>query len=242
MTITLTDELRDALLSHAADEAPRECCGLLVRSADTQQLHYMRCANVHPSGGDDRFRIGPAAWAAAEDLGEVVAVVHSHPNASANPSMADRVGCERSGLPWLIVGWPSGVIKEVAPEGWSAPLVGREFSHGVLDCYSIIQDHFVRELSIQLPDFDRSDDWWTRGEDLYMKHFAEAGFVEAQGELRPHDVLLMRIRSEQANHGAVYLGNGVMLHHLWGRLSERTVYGGAWQRNTMKVVRHRSLA
>ena len=35
--------------------------------------------------------------------------------------MADRVGCERSGLPWLVMGWPSGVVKSIEPEGWQAP-------------------------------------------------------------------------------------------------------------------------
>lgn len=240
--IELNDELRQAMHAHAAAEAPRECCGLVIEHVEDGKLLYVACRNVAPGGGDDRFRIDAADYAMAEDQGNVLGIVHSHPNASANPSMADRVGCERSGLPWLIVGWPSGVICAVAPEGWQAPYVGREFHHGVLDCYTLIQDWYRRELGLELPDFEREDDWWAKGGDLYMQGFASAGFAAVGGEPRRHDVVLMQVVSDVANHGAVYLGDGQMLHHLHGRLSGRDVYGGYWQRHTRALLRHRSLA
>lgn len=261
----LTDVLRQAIVDHAAIEQPRECCGLLVRLTQVAEvvradgrlcvvdgeLAYLPARNVFPqspAGGyqqQDRFRLHPEDWAAAEDCGDIVAVVHSHPHASANPSMADRVGCEASGVPWLIVGWPSGVFRELAPEGWRAPYEGRDFAHGVLDCYTIIQDWFRRELNEVLPDFDRPDDWWMRragqpGLDLYRKHFADAGFSEVRGVPQVHDVICMQVHADQPNHGAVYLGEGRMLHHLFGRRSCIELYGGYWQRHTALLLRHRS--
>lgn len=240
----LTDQVRQAMLDHAADTQPHECCGLLVRDPDEGSVHYMAARNLLASGpaGQDRFRLDPEDFAAAEDFGQVLAVVHSHPNASANPSMADRVGCEKSGLPWVVVGWPSGVMKELAPEGWQAPFIGREFAHGVLDCYTLIQDWYARERGIELPDFDREDDWWAKSQDLYMQNFAAAGFVRAEGVLREGDVILMQVKSPVANHGAVYLGQDKLLHHLWGRPSCHDVYGGYWARHTVATVRHRSAA
>lgn len=245
-TLLLAD-LPEALLAElrsAAEQAyPEECCGLLIRDAGSQALCYWPCENIAPSGAAaDRFTLAPQDWADAEDAGTVVAVVHSHPNASANPSSADRVSCERSGLTWFIVGWPSGMVVALQPEGWQAPLIGRDFHFGVLDCYTLIQDHFQRELGLTLPDFDREDDFWDRGQELYLENFAKAGFVPvAEGELRPHDVILMQVASSVTNHGAVYLGDGLMLHHLHGRLSCRDVYGGYWQRHTRLVVRHSSM-
>lgn len=239
----LTEELRIALYAHATREQPREACGLLVRYDETGELHYMAARNSYEGkAGEDRFCLHPEDYAAAEDFGSVVAVVHSHPNASANPSMADRYQCEKSGLPWLVMGWPSGVIKEVAPEGWQAPYVGREFAHGVLDCYTLIQDWYQRELGLELPHFERADDWWVAGQDLYMANFQAAGFVRVEGPLQPHDVVLMQVKSKVANHGAVYLGDDKLLHHLHSRLSCHDIYGGYWARHTLAVVRHRSLA
>lgn len=242
MLAQIDQAVRDAMLAHAADCAPRECCGLLVRIDDT--LHYLAAANLAPqSAGRDRFELDPAAWAVEDTGAEVVAVVHSHPNASANPSMADRVGCERSGLPWLIMGWPSGALVEVLPSGWSAPLVRREFAFGVLDCYTLVQDFYQRELGITLPDFERSDGFWERGEHLYRDNLEAAGFeVVATAEPRPGDGVLMRVMSRDVdNHAGVYLGDGLMLHHLYGQLSRVERWDWPWQQRTQAVVRHRTL-
>lgn len=170
-------------------------------------------------------------------------MVHSHPHASANPSMADRVMCERSQLPWIVVGWPSGAMVELAPGGYSAPLEGREFHFGVLDCYTLVQDWYRHELGVELPDFEREDGFWTRGEHLYRDGLAAAGFeVMATAEPQPGDGLLMRVMSPEVdNHAAVYLGDGYMLHHLYGQPSRRERWDWPWQRRTTAVVRHRSM-
>lgn len=233
--------MNDALLSeiraHAERDFPRESCGLVVVRKGRER--YIPCRNI--ADHNEHFVIHPEDQAAAEDAGEVVTVVHSHPNIPAIPSQADLVGCERSGVPWLIVNWPTGAAHEFFPTGYKAPLYGREFSHGVLDCYTFIQNYFSEVLNITLPDFDRPDEWWLKGHDLYMGGFASAGFVNAEGPLRQHDCFLMRCASPVPNHGAVYLGDGLIGHHQTGRLSSRDVYGGWLQKITVKHLRHKDL-
>lgn len=230
--------LREHIERHALQAYPEEACGLIVQQAG--QAIYHPCANL-ASDRANQFHLDPQDWALAEDHGIILAVVHSHPDASANPSQADRVRCARSGLPWVIIGLPDKIIRVVSPQGYEADLVGREFTHGVLDCYTLVQDYYQRTLAIELPDFEREDAWWERCEDdgLYLKHYAEAGFVDVGGPPCLHDVLLMKVASRKVNHAAVYLGNGSILHHLYGRLSERVVYRGDYQRRTHVVLRHR---
>jgi len=250
--IELTEPLRAAMRAAAELAYPKEFCGLIVRDRESQALGLHFCANIAPaSRAGEMFMLDPNDFVTAEDLGEVVAVVHSHPDACANPSMADRLSCERSCLPWFIVGWPSGAIVELQPDGWEAPLIGREFVFGVLDCYTLIQDYYLRVLGIALPDFDRQDDFWKKtqrpdgtwapGQELYLEGFSKAGFVAVAGEPQLHDVILMQVASDVTNHGAVYVGDGLMLHHLYGRPSCRDPYAGAWQRCTRRVVRHQAL-
>ena len=113
----------------------------------------------------------------------------------------------------------------------------------MLDCYTLVQDWYRRELSVELPDFEREDGWWERGGDLYRGGLAAAGFeVVATTQPQRGDGLLMRVASRDVdNHAAVYLGDGYMLHHLYGQLSRRERWDWPWQRRTTAVVRHRSM-
>jgi proteasome lid subunit RPN8/RPN11 len=225
-------------LEHARAEYPREACGLLVIRKGREV--YARCRNI--GVGTDQFVIHPEDYAAADIQGEIVGVVHSHPGMSPEPSQADRVACEASGLPWHIVGFPSEDWVRIEPTGFVAPLVGREWSHGVLDCYSLVRDWFRSERGVLLPNFARFDDWWKRGENLYLDNFAQVGFEVINSadlrSLQPGDCFLMQVASPVPNHAAVYLGDGLILHHLQGRLSSRDVYGGYWQKVTTHTLRY----
>lgn len=234
-----------AIQAHAVAEFPRECCGLIVRAPDGER--YVPCRNTAATASE-HFRLPGKEFAAAADKGELLALVHSHPNAPATPSDADRVQCELSELTWHIVsvgqidGVPEcGDVQTIQPCGYVAPLVGRQFAHGILDCYTLLRDFYARELGIALRDYPRDDEWWKRGENLYEKHFREEGFAEIADEPRRGDVFLMQIRSEEMNHAGVYLGDGQMLHHLHGRPSEKVPYGGYWLQRTTKTIRHRSM-
>lgn len=235
-----------AIRAHAEAEYPRECCGLIVVVHGREK--YLPCRNA--AVGTDHFVLPAEDFADAEEQGAVLAVVHSHPDMAAAPSQADLVGCEESGVPWHIVR-VDGIddaaraldLTTFEPSGYQAPLVGRAFSHGVLDCYALIRDWYRQVRGIQLPDFKRPDDWWNDGKsDLYTTGFTSAGFrlLGEDESLQEGDVILMQIRSNNGvpNHGGVYIGDGLVLHHQYDRLSTRDVYGGYFQEVTRARLRY----
>ncbi|MCX8016421.1 MAG: C40 family peptidase [Rhodocyclaceae bacterium] len=234
--MTALASLVPEVLAHAAREAPRECCGLAV--VRRGRLKYWPCRNI---AGEAEFAIHPEDQAAAEDAGEVVAICHSHVYLPPQPSEADRVMCETTGLPWLIVSHPTGDWQMLEPCGYRAPLIGRPFVHGVLDCYALVRDYYAI-LGVALRDYPREDDWWIKGGNLYLEHFAAEGFVEIPlAGLRPHDAVLMQVASPVPNHAGVIDADGYLLHHCHGRLSSRDVYGGYWRKVTTHALRHRSI-
>ncbi|MFV8905738.1 C40 family peptidase [Serratia fonticola] len=225
-----------AVMAHAEESYPAECCGLVVQVGKRQQ--YLRCRNT-ASEPTEQFSMHPEDYAAAEDAGEIVAIVHSHPDATTQPSQLDQAQCDLSQLPWVIASWPEGDIRTIMPTEGVKPLLGRPFVHGIWDCYGIVRDWYRLECDIDLPDFERSDGWWERGENLYMQHYADAGFIPVTGDLRLGDVIIMQVRADEPNHAGVYLGDGVMLHHMYGQLSKHVPYDGYWQERTIITLRYR---
>jgi len=62
--------------------------------------------------------------------------------------------------------------------------------------------------------------------------------VPASGEVQIGDVIVMQVKAEEPNHAAVYLGDGIMLHHMYGQLSNRVPYGGYWAERTITILRY----
>ena len=108
--------VRAALLAHASEEAPRECCGLLVGSGPDID-GAVRSANLDPDPA--RYRLDPAVHIATNRTlrgtgREVVGVYHSHPHSAAVPSPTD---CREAYYPefiWVIVSLAAPQAEAVA--------------------------------------------------------------------------------------------------------------------------------
>ena len=184
--------------------------------------------------------------------------MHSHPNASARASELDLIQIELHQKPWVICAYPEVEFQVYAPNGYRAPLVGRNYHHGWQDCFALIRDYYQRELGIAIPDFERIDRWWEdpAHASLYLDNFSKAGFYEVDS-IQRGDVLICRVgRTEHPNHAVVYLandaelqseqtepciGSALILHHPYQRKSVREVYGAQWQERVVKIVRHRDV-
>jgi proteasome lid subunit RPN8/RPN11 len=236
--IELNDSTKNAALQHAKEAFPQESVGLVAVVKGRRR--YFPCRNMAETP-DEHFVLDPADYVAVEEKGEIVAVIHSHPKTNPAPSQADRVACEKSGLPWHIVNPQTEQWGYCEPDGFELPYVGREFVFGVVDCYTLCRDWYNRELGLNLRDYDRRDRFWLKGENLYLDNFASEGFYPIPlEELQYGDAILMQLESPLPNHAAVYLGDQLILHHMQGRLSSRDIYGGYYLKSTAKALRHES--
>jgi proteasome lid subunit RPN8/RPN11 len=223
----LTDSIKAAALEHAREEFPNESCGLVLQRYG--KLRYFRCSNVADEP-EETFVVDPDDWVAAEDTGsEVVCIIHSHPKTPAEPSQADRVSCERWGIPWAIVNPQTGAWGQCEPCGYRAPLLGRQWGWGATDCWALVRDWYQEVLGIELRDWPRPASTREFNEQpMFASCFAQTGFRELlpEEDLKVGDLIVMSIAAPTLNHIGVYVGNQQILHHLSGRLSGRDLYGG----------------
>ncbi|ECP3100629.1 phage tail protein, partial [Salmonella enterica] len=192
--------MNDDILTHAKRCTPAESCGYVVKTAF--ETVYLPCGNISAEPGM-YFRMSPEDYIRASFLGEVVALVHSHPGDGGQPylSTVDRTLQIQSGLDWWLV------CDERIHKFRCVPhLTGRQFEHGVTDCYTLFRDAY-HLAGIDMPDFDREDDWWSQGKSLYLDHLEATGFYRVDPEdAQPGDVLICCFGSPTPNHAAIYCG------------------------------------
>lgn len=264
----LTKDLIKDISAHAESSYPEECCGVVVLTESGKK--YIPCSNKATNPTQD-FSICPIDKMNAEKQGEVVGIVHSHPDAEARPSKKDlavlnthyaaslSINPDYEAIPWHIISWPQQEITTTFPNE-SVPLQDRPFIHNYWDCWQVCADYYEREYGLTFPRWQREDLWWEKadGPSHYEDLFPEAGFDEVSlGDIQRGDIVIMQIgRTYHPNHAAIYLdtdpslpneetnigGPGpFILHHMYGRKSGIEVFGGQWEQRTRLVLRHRSL-
>ncbi|MFX8474731.1 C40 family peptidase, partial [Acinetobacter baumannii] len=134
----LTAKIKKAIMAHADACYPHESCGVII---DKQ---YIACRNIAEQS--DQFEIHPEDLAIAEDQGEILAYVHSHPDGTTRASELDLIQIELHQKPWVICSYPDLDFQVYEPCGYRAPLVGRNYFHGWQDCYALVRDFYSREL------------------------------------------------------------------------------------------------
>lgn len=209
------EQYHDRIRREALDAYPEEAVWLITDEG---------CRRV-PNVAEDAlksFRVAKSDMLSAQSEG-LLAVVHSHPDAPPYPSEEDMRGQVATGVPWGIV--PTDAYGTRPLFWWGgdverSPLLDRGFRHGVTDCYALIRDYYAMEHGIALPEFPRSWEWWTDGQDLYGEGFPKAGFRRFDPNIEPPregDMWFAQLRSEVPNHGGIYLGDDTILHHLTSR-------------------------
>ncbi len=221
---------------------PNEACGFIIKKESSSKAFLRLCVNEAEKPTQE-FKVSPKEYLAVKKEGKIVAIFHSHPNFSAHPSDADKRVSENLDLPSYICSYPHPEICVYEPNGYVPPMVGRVFSFGINDCYTLVRDYFKQELNLMLADYEREDYFWERGEDLYLDNFAKEGFKEVDDgltNLKKHDLLLCCIESTLPNHAAIYLGDGNILHHINNRLSSKQPLSYQWVKYVHSVIRHKS--
>src|SRR5687768_11362599 len=88
------------MIEQGSLQYPREACGVVISVG--RKAEVVACNNV-AQDPINYFVMDAEDYANAADRGKVIGIWHTHTDRSAQPSEADLVGCENSGVPWYIL-------------------------------------------------------------------------------------------------------------------------------------------
>ena len=222
-------KLHNEIISYSKSKEPQESCGFVVLVGDEKV--FIPCENVSEDK-ENHFEIAPEDYISASEKGEIVALVHSHPQGESKLSQSDLQTQLYSQLDfWLVCNDEIHAFTKIPF------LIGREFNHGEMDCYTLFRD-FYRLSGYEMPNFERDDYWWEDGKNLYLDNIEKQGF-EQVNEAQIGDVILISVGANVPNHAAIYVGDQMVLHHAPKRLSKRDLYDGYWLKHTHSIWRYR---
>ena len=90
------------IFKHAEQEAPRECCGLVIEENNNEK--YIPFENI--STNKNEFMMDAKTFVKYQLISKLKSVVHSHYGQDCQPSEADIIQCREVGIPYLIVSYP----------------------------------------------------------------------------------------------------------------------------------------
>jgi proteasome lid subunit RPN8/RPN11 len=223
--ITLLDQIEQ----HLKEWYPKEGCGVIgvVRG----ELKWFPCDNIAEKGTE--FVIDSGQYITISQKCDIVGIVHSHPDASPEPSNFDIKYCNALGIPYYIFSYPEmDMFKS---------LVGRDYELGVNDCFSAITDYYKsKDLTILKRPFHLPKDrWWIDGADYFTENNINTwGFNKVEGPMQEGDLLIFKVMSEVPNHCGVYIGEDLFYHHAINRISCRENLFPQWKKYIIGVYRY----
>lgn len=146
-------------------------------------------------------------------------------------------------IPLVTVGSCKDISETFIPDRFfeNLGLLNRPFIHGIFDCYTLIKDYYRKNFNLFLPtNIQRTWEWWLNGENLYVDNAKNYDFVEVT-EIKPHDLIIMKLGSQMPNHGAIYTGKNKILHHVSGRFSTEEELTSFYKHNIAIVYRNKNI-
>lgn len=229
-------EFYDEIEKHFAQEYPNEGCGILA--IVNEKLTWFPCTNVAENPRES-FEIDSNEYMKITLRGEIVGIVHSHPDGSPEPSEHDIHTCNALGLMYYIYSYPGMVLHTLGPKRRVSPLIGREYLFGVYDCFEAIRDYYSQEVGLYIPPRQLfEENWWEKGLNYFHPENVKNWNFHPVKEIQKNDLLVFSVCSSIPNHCGVYTGNNEFYHHAVNRLSCIEELGGIWRKSLTGVFRY----
>ena len=224
------NSIENIMLEYVDASLNEEQCGLIIDRKGAYE--FVPCINLSENKKHN-FKISPTIMSNYSD--KLVSIFHTHiDNGTPAVTVSDLKLCEAWNIPGTISFIKNGRPGKVLQYSTSLirrTLEKRDYYYNIFDCFTLIRDYYYVNKNVLLPFVYSDYGWWGThdyAEGYYLTQYEKLGFyeIDIRGEIQEGDVLVMKLgRSNCLNHGAIYLGNNCILHHLEGRISLKESLG-----------------
>lgn len=221
----LTEEIKDEIKSYALSNQTQEICGLIIENGK-----IIPCKN-RASDADVHFIIAAADIKRASKKGELIAVYHSHITNGYNYdylSKEDIVVSEYLKITSILYSIAENKFYVYEPTGKPVEYEGRPYAKGTIDEFVLIKDYYRKELNIEIRNL----------KDRNIETFLQKNGFVAVGEIKKHDILIIKRPNKLNKEPVIYMGGDKVLIHKEFESSKITEYNYGMKNWTEKIYRY----
>jgi len=220
----LPTHIKKHIKTHAIDEHPKECCGLIVEN--NKKYKALKCRNVSVTPSTS-FSLDPIDYLRHSSKGEIRGVYHSHREGS-DFSESDKTNSCYHEVNYIMYNLKDNSFHEFSPKKQQILYLNKPFKIGVNDCFTLVRDyleknfniHFSKEVS-EAYSFGAQKQNLSKAiqliDEVTLNHGMEGFvkmFISNAADFRKNDILVMGLKDEnEPMHLAIYLGNEMIMHH-----------------------------
>jgi len=222
--MNLTKHIKEHIKSHALENHPNECCGLIVEKNTKHEV--FKCRNISTSPLTS-FSLDPLDYLKCSSRGKIKSVYHSHLEEE-EFSEADKTNSSYHNVNYIMFNIKNNSFREFNPKKQRTLYLNKPFKVGVNDCFTLVRDYLRENTKTQLPsEVCKAYFFGARKENLqkaidlidevalsYVKKDFLKISVSHINELKKSDILVIGLRENNTPlHLAVYLGDNMVIHH-----------------------------
>jgi len=227
----MENEWQEQAKKHSIKNATEEVCGLII--SKDNNLVYIAARNI-AENKKNHFAIDPNSYMYAASIGKVVACFHSHIK-NTSFSWTDINNSFKLNLPYYLYDIKEDKMKYFSPIDHKEykKYLYLKFNYGKNDCFSLIRSFYKNQLNIEIsdPEQDRAMKYmppencliWSR--EKYKQWANENNLLDIDvndiSQLKKYDILVFNgLNKGEPNHGMIYIGNELVLHHPFNDISK----------------------
>jgi len=223
ITIEIKDKIRK--LAHQTSD---EICGFVVKN------NLIPCENIS-SNPTKHFQISPVDYMVTCQIGNPDYLYHSHHN-NEEFSDLDKITLYNHKIRGLLYCKKNNKFKIFLPESYQNKYIDRSFKIGQNDCLSLVTEYYKNELGVELPAFDRTENWYTENPNRINENIPVRLIKVA--EAQKNDIIVFDLlNNKMPSHIAIYLGNDMILHQPRGRQSTIELLNNALKNKIAYILR-----